>query len=176
MIEPPWLIEARKSIGLHEIPGLKNDPSVMALIDWADGRKDGKTLSAQNDDEAWCAKAVCAWLEMCGIRSTRSPAARSFGKWGQELDGPAVGSVVVFWRKSVDSAFGHVGLVVGKDSSGNIVVLGANQQDAVNIKSFTKSRIITGGFRWPPDRPKPKAGWDTLPLLKSNGEVSKNES
>ena len=176
MPEPKWLTLARKYIGTSEIPGSKNNPALMQLLDMADGKKDGKTIGANNDDEAYCAKAMSAWLELCGIRSTRSPAARSFGKWGQELDGPAVGCVVVFWRKSVDSAFGHVGLVVGKDSSGNIVVLGANQQDAVNIKSFTKSRIIAGGFRWPPDRPKPKAGWDTLPLLKSNGEVSKNES
>ena len=176
MIEPPWLTEARKYIGITEVVGPKNNPELMALLDWADGKKDGKTLAAQNDDEAWCSKAVCAWFELVGIRSTRSPAARSFGKWGQELDGPAVGCVVVFWRKSVDGPFGHVGLVVGKDKSNNLIVLGGNQGNEVSIRAFAEARVIKGGYRWPDNRPKPKAGWDVLPLLKSDGTISENEA
>lgn len=174
MTEPSWLTRARRFIGLAELPGVKNSPELMAVLDWADGKQDGKTLGAQNDDEAYCAKGICAVLELEQIRSTRSPAARSFQKWGQTLAGPALGAVVVFWRKSVDGPFGHVGFVAGKDAVGNVMCLGFNQGDAVNIRAFSPHRVLS--FRWPDGKPLPKIGWDTLPLLKSDGTVSTNEA
>ena len=174
MTEPTWLTRARNFIGIAEIPGVKNSPELMKVLDWADGRQDGKTIGAQNDDEAYCAKGVCAILEMCGIRSTRSPAARSFAKWGQELDGPALGAVVVFWRKSVEGPFGHVGFVAGRDAVGNVMCLGFNQGDSIKISAFSPYRVLS--FRWPDGQPKPKTGFATLPLLKSDGTVSTNEA
>ena len=174
MIEPSWLTRARHFIGMAELPGVKNSPELMAVLDWADGKQDGKTLGAQNDDEAYCAKGICAVFEIEQIRSTRSPAARSFQKWGQTLAGPALGAVVVFWRKSVDGPFGHVGFVAGRDSSGNVMCLGFNQSDSINIRAFPMARVLS--FRWPPGLAKPKTGFATLPLLKSDGTVSTNEA
>lgn len=172
--DPDWLARARKCVGLKEIPGAKNNPTIMAVLDMADGVKDGKTVGANNDDEAYCAKGVSAILEMCGIRSTRSAWARSYAKWGQELDGPALGAVVVFWRQSIGSTLGHVGFVAGKDSSGNVMCLGFNQGDSIKISAFSPHRVLS--FRWPDGQPKPKTGWATLPLLKSDGTVSTNEA
>lgn len=177
--DPDWLARARKCVGLKEIPGAKNNPDLMAILDLADGVKDGKTVGANNDDEAYCAKGVSAILEMSGIRSTRSAWARSYAKWGTELDGPALGAVVVFWRQSIMGSLGHVGFVVGKDAVGNdavgnVMCLGFNQADAVNIKAFSPHRVLS--FRWPDGKPKPKTGWASLPLLKSDGTVSTDES
>lgn len=174
MTEPSWSIRARTFLGLHEIPGVKNSPELMAVLDLADGKKDGKTIGAQNDDEAYCAKGACAVLELCDIRSPRSASARSFEKWGQPLSGPALGAIVVFWRKSPESGLGHVGFVVGKDAAGNLMVLGFNQADAVSIAPFSPHRVV--GYRWPVGQALPKAGWDTLPLLNSDGKVSTNEA
>ncbi len=174
MTEPSWLTRARRFIGLAELPGVKNSPELMAVLDWADGKQDGKTIGAQNDDEAYCSKGVCAVLEMCGIRSTRSPAAQSFKAWGQTLDDPALGAIVVFWRKTPESGLGHVGFVAGKDGSGNLMVLGFNQADAVNVKPFSPHRVLS--FRWPAGQALPKTGWPSLPLLKSDGRPSQNEA
>lgn len=173
--DPAWLARARTYLGLKEIPGEKNNnPALMSLLDLADGKKDGRTIGAQNDDEAYCAKGVSAVLELSGIRSARSAWARSYAKWGQELDGPALGAVVVFWRQSIGSTLGHVGFVAGKDSSGNVMCLGFNQGDSIKISAFSPHRVLS--FRWPDGQPKPKTGWDTLPLLKSDGTVSTNEA
>ncbi len=174
MTETSWLTRGRRFIGIAETPGVKNSPELMAVLDWADGRQDGKTIGANNDDEAYCAKGVCAVLELEKIVSPRNPAARSFQKWGQELDGPALGAIVVFWRKSINGPYGHVGFVAGRDSSGNVMCLGFNQSDSINIRAFPMARVLS--FRWPPGLAKPKAGFATLPLLKSDGTVSTNEA
>ena len=51
---------------------------------------------------------------------------------------------------------GHVGFVVGRDATGNIMVLGGNQSDAVNVRAFPASRVT--GYRWPTGVPAPAAG------------------
>lgn len=83
------------------------------------------------------------------------------------LTKPTEGCIVVFERQGG----GHVGFVVGKDSAGNLMVLGGNQGDAVNIRPFAMSRV--SGYRWPDSLP-PSIG--SLPLLASNGELSNNEA
>jgi hypothetical protein len=53
------------------------------------------------------------------------------------------GCIVVFTREGG----GHVGFVVGQDQQGNLLVLGGNQGDAVNVKAFPLARV--SGYRWP---------------------------
>ena len=53
------------------------------------------------------------------------------------LQAPTVGCVVVFEREGG----GHVGLVVGADTKGRLLVLGGNQGDAVSIAPFDRSRV-----------------------------------
>lgn len=173
MVEPIWLTRARAYIGTSEIPGVKNNPQLMALLDMADGIKDGKTIGANNDDEAWCAKGVSAVLELSGIRSARSAWAQMYKTYGQELDGPAVGAIVVFWREKPTSTKGHVGFVVGKDKAGNLMVLGFNQSNTTKISPFSKDRVLA--YRYPQGRDKPATGWGTLPLLDSDGKLSEDE-
>ena len=48
---------------------------------------------------------------------------QSYLSWGEKLDRPVLGCVVVFTR----DGGGHVGFVVGKSTSGNLLVLGGNQ-------------------------------------------------
>jgi len=95
------------------------------------------------------------------------PHGRRAGGLGSLLK-PCVGAIVVFSR----DGGGHVGFVVGLDKYGNLMVLGGNQGDCVRISAFSFDRVI--GYRWPSKFPKPERY--RLPILNSDGTLSKNEA
>ena len=160
MTEPVWLTEARKLIGIREIKGQKHHPEIVKM--WKDIKRGG----IKDDETPWCAAFVGAMLERVGVKSTRFESAKSYLDWGQLLALPVVGCIVIFTREGG----GHVGFVVGRDTKGNLLVLGGNQGDEVNIRSFPVSRVT--GYRWPIDRPIPK---EPLPTL-SAAQLSKTEA
>lgn len=61
-------------------------------------------------------------------------------------------SMAAWWWFSRDGG-GHVGFVVGMTAAGNLLVLGGNQDDAVNVKAFPLSRVT--GYRWLQGEPMP---------------------
>lgn len=158
--EPKWVLEGRKFIGLTEIKGPNHDPNIVQF--WKDIKRGG----VKDDETPWCAAFVGAMLERVGIRSSRFESARSYLDWGETLKGPVLGCIVVFTR----TGGGHVGFVVGKDAKGNLLVLGGNQSDQVNIRAFTRDRVT--GYRWP-------SGYmferHELPVL-SPAQISNNEA
>ena len=160
MTEPAWLIEARKNLGVKETKGGVHTPEVLKY--WKDIKRGG----IKDDETPWCAAFVGAMLERVGVKSTRFESAKSYLDWGQLLALPVVGCIVIFTREGG----GHVGFVVGRDTKGNLLVLGGNQGDEVNIRSFPVSRVT--GYRWPIDRPIPK---EPLPTL-SAAQLSKTEA
>lgn len=102
-------------------------------------------------------------LERAGIRSTRFESANSYLDWGNELKEPAYGCIAILSR----SGGGHVGFVVGKNAAGDLMILGGNQADEVNIKAFPRSRVT--GYRWPAgqtDVPQ------SLPLVNAEKSIS----
>ena len=137
MMEPKWLQEARKLIGLRETKGPKHTPEILQM--WRDIKRGG----IKDDETPWCAAFVGAMLERSGIRSSRFESARSYLAWGDQLVEPIVGCVVVFSREGG----GHVGFCVGQDSASNLLILGGNQSDEVNIRAFPRTRVT--GYRWP---------------------------
>lgn len=166
--EPKWLQMARLELGTYEYPGARHNPRVLGYWELS-------KLAFNDDETPWCAGFVGAMLESVDIRSTRSGMARSYMKWGQPIVGPVKGAVVVFWRGSRSGSSGHVGFVTGKDQYGNIMVLGGNQSNAVNIKPFPKDRVL--GYRWPSGVPLPGEIANTkLDVLHSTGSVSNNEA
>lgn len=166
MTGPAWLDVARRYIGTREIKGPKHNKHI---LDWW-----AKLGAPFRDDETpWCGAFVGGVLAEAGIKPQPGGAsARAWLNFGKKLDKPAVGAVVVFWRGSPSGWSGHVGFVVGKDRKGNIMVLGGNQGDAVNIKPFSKTRVL--GYRWPGIWPKQERF--TLPIYRSDGAVSTNEA
>lgn len=159
---------ARSYIGTTEIKGKKHNPKIIEL-------RTAARTGIKNDEDPWCSDFVCGVLEKSGHVSARTAASRGNLNWGQKLAGPAYGSIVIFWRGSKSGWQGHVGFVVGRDKYGNLMVLGGNQSDAVNIKPFAVTRVL--GYRWPKELPLPSAiGMKTLPVLNSNGRVSTNEA
>lgn len=160
MSTAPWLDLARQLIGLTETPGPGNTPEIVQM--WRDIKRGG----IKDDATPWCAAFVGAMLERSGIRSSRFESAKSYLDWGQLLAVPVPGCVVVFTRQGG----GHVGFAVGRDVAGNLLILGGNQGDAVNVRAFPVSRV--SGYRWPADRLVPAEPLPTLdPAVFSDREA-----
>lgn len=152
MTYAPWMTEARKLLGLRETKGAQHTPEILQM--WKDIKRGG----IKDDETPWCAAFVGAMLERAGIKSSRFESAKSYLGWGELLPLPLPGCVVVFTR----DGGGHVGFAVGRDKDGNLLVLGGNQGDAVNVKAFPVSRV--SGYRWPigvsrPSEPLPTLGY-----------------
>jgi uncharacterized protein (TIGR02594 family) len=158
--EPAWLVAARKLVGLREISGAKHAPEIVQM--WKDIKRGG----IKDDETPWCAAFVGSMLERSGVKSSRFESAKSYLNWGQLIALPVVGCVVVFTRQGG----GHVGFAVGRDKAGNLLILGGNQSDAVNIKAFPVSRV--SGYRWPDGVQVPA---ESLPVLSSE-KISGRES
>lgn len=97
--------------------------------------------------EAWCAAFVNATLKQAGFEGTNSNLARSFLRWGREVEGtPQVGDIGVLPRGN-DPTFGHVGIVSGVNANGTVTILGGNQSDGVNEQTYAADQFL--GFRRP---------------------------
>lgn len=146
MQEPEWLRFARQYIGLKEIKGSKHEPKIIAMLSDF-GQFNGENKAWWHDDEtAWCG----TFVGYCLGKSKRYVIDTWFRAkdWANsdvmtKLDKPAVGAIAVLSR----SGGGHVGFVVGQTASGQICLLGGNQNDSVNISAFDKSRIV--GYYYP---------------------------
>ena len=160
--ELPWIAEARKHIGLKEIPGPKTNGIIAGWL--------AKLKAWWSDDATpWCGTFAAHCVTEAELKPPKEwYRATAWLTLPVSLPRPAYGCVVVFSREGG----GHVGFVVGKDQHGNIMVLGGNQGDAVSIKPFPLSRVT--GFRWP--SAYPSSGRFSLPVLDSDGKVSANEA
>lgn len=159
-----WLDTARKYFGTTEVKGAKHNPTILRW--WTAIR-----APFTDDESPWCAAFVGGVLEECGIKSSRSAAARSYLKWGQRLSAPTEGCIVVFWRGSPTGWSGHVGFLIGRNGFGNLLVLGGNQNDKVTVSAFDPARVLS--YRWPSGEPVPSS--PSLPLIHNSGKVSTNE-
>ncbi|MCC8379132.1 TIGR02594 family protein [Xenorhabdus sp. PB30.3] len=138
---PKWIEEGYKYIGVHEIKGDHHHPHILQW--WKEIKRGG----IRDDETPWCAAYVGAMFERVGIRSSRFESAKSYLAWGIPLKAPYYGCVAVFTRQGG----GHVGFVVGVAENGDLMILGGNQSDEVNIRSFPRSRV--SGYRWPVGEP-----------------------
>lgn len=162
MTELPWIAEARKHLGVREIPGPKDNPVILGWL---------VKLKAwwKEENTPWCGTFTAMCLQACGLPYPKAwMRAKEYLILPVHLDRPAYGCIVVFEREGG----GHVGFVVGRDRAGNLMVLGGNQGDAVCIKPFAKSRVI--GYLWPSTYPT--SSRFNLPLLDSDGKLSTNEA
>lgn len=170
--QPPleWVDYAHTLIGTREIKGSKHNPKIQAWL---------KELGAWyvDDETPWCGVFVAHVMKKFK-RKIPKFYMRALA-WDSsvctKLSRPAYGCIVTFKR----TGGGHVGFVVGEDSSGRILVLGGNQGDEVNIRAFPKSRVE--GYYWPiregqsegqPNRVR----YEMKTLLASNFKLSTNEA
>lgn len=146
---PKWLHVAfgEMNRGVHEMAGERHDDAIISYLA-------STTLPEEHhkDETAWCSAFVNWCIEQVGLKGTRSASARSWLEFGEEVDVPQLGEIVVFWRGEREGRFGHVGFFIDEDDD-NIVVLGGNQTDpeksvgAVCIKPYPRKRLL--GFRRP---------------------------
>ena len=97
----------------------------------------------------WCAAFVNAILHKTGfagseIVSEHPLLARSFLDWGQSIDVPEFGDVVIFKRGNKEWQ-GHVGFYVGETEVNGkkfYQILGGNQKNEINISLYPSHRLI----------------------------------
>lgn len=150
MVQSPelsWIAEARKHIGLAEIPGKSTHNKT--LLQWLQNMGKYSTESRAwwaEDETPWCGLFVGHILGASGrfvIKNWFRASAWNDPEVMTRLSKPAYGCIVTFTRQGG----GHVGFVVGKDKSGNLLVLGGNQGNRVSIAAFAPARVT--GYWWP---------------------------
>jgi uncharacterized protein (TIGR02594 family) len=144
--DPPWLVRARRDLGVREVPGRSTHPRIAAYYRAA-GLTPGDHAEIVPDDSTtpWCACAMSAWTTEEGLSLPNRPAAaRSWATWGKTCE-PRVGSVAVYSRGD-NAALGHVALWLGRSGTEDIV-LGGNQGNSVCIASRPMHTAIA--YRWP---------------------------
>lgn len=161
----PWISEAEKVIGLHEVRDLAK------LSSWL--KSDGATLGNPSK-MPWCGDFVdtALWRAL-----PKEPRPKALGvnpywalNWGLlgEATAPVYGAVVTFKRPSG----GHVGFLVGISEDRQFyLVLGGNQGNTVSRTWIALSRAQA--TRWPATYANPKT---PLPVVKKTGAASKNEA
>ena len=134
------MVLARRELGVAEAPGAADNDRVLAYY------SDAGHPEIAHDSVAWCAAFACAMLERGGTRSPRTLRAREFLEWGDPVETPRRGCIVVLWRGQPDGAEGHVGFYAGSKGEG-VLILGGNQGDKVSIAAFRQNQVL--GYRWP---------------------------
>lgn len=152
---------ASEEVGMREIKGPSHNAEIVQMF-----AEVGHSW-VKDDETAWCAAFVGAMLERAGLPSTRKLDARSYMTWGRRVPIAEAqpGDLVVFWRDNPESWKGHVAFYV-RDAGMFVEVLGGNQQDAVNVARYPKSRILEVR-RWPEDKPEaaPQKPFNLLEFL-----------
>ena len=129
---------ARNYYGEKEVAGKGNNPVIMKIINesykWV-----------QSDEEvAWCGIFMA---HIC--RELNLPIPKDFGlarnwlKVGKpiELEDSNENDIVVFWRKSPTSIFGHVGMPF-RVTEKWVYCFGGNQSNGINIQRYARSRVL----------------------------------
>lgn len=172
--QPPMLREARKHLGLREVPGSKSNPVIMQ---WA---KDGDLGWYNNDDIAWCGLFHLHLAMTCHPDLDLPPnplSARNWGGasvingvfksaanepgWGSKGPNPQLGDDVllgstgIMWRTSkAKSWHGHIGIVFAQNAT-HIGLIGGNQSNSVSEAWYPRSSFL--GTRVAPGAKLPNA-------------------
>ena len=143
-MNPLWLEIAKKEIGTEEIPGIGNNPKIIAYHQTT-------TLKATEDSVPWCSSFVNWCLKQVEIVGTNSAAAISWLLWGRKLDIPELGCICVIHKK-VNGADPKTGSTSGyhvafwlREDINHVWLLGGNQGDAVKEESFG---LLNSRFSW----------------------------
>jgi uncharacterized protein (TIGR02594 family) len=144
-MKPHWLLEAEKELGVHETAGPKANARIMRF--WSDaGLVEHLAVRTQGDETPWCAVFVGAMLARCGLAAPHFTLAKQFLGYGQHLQVPTLGAIVILNRPGGASWQGHVGFCTAANDK-YVELLGGNQGDAVSVALFSRDRVA--GYRWP---------------------------
>ena len=166
---PLWLSVSLANLGLHEGPGAKDNPELIADI---------QTVAPdyQHDATPWCA----GWVSFCLAKAGEKPS--SLPLWALsysdvknqpivKLLGPALGAIAVKTRHGG----GHVTFVAGRTRGGVLACCGGNQNDQVSVAPYAPTAFL--GFFWPKAATLPlNVGFDRLPIVNTAGQPIRSEA
>ncbi|TBG38504.1 TIGR02594 family protein [Rhizobium leguminosarum] len=139
--DPIWMREARRQMGILEVPGPKSNPTILG---WAKALGGWVASFYKDDDTPWCGlfAAHCIGLTLPAEKlPTNYLSALAWADFGIECE-PAIGAILAFRR----DGGGHVGFYAGENAD-SYVVLGGNQGNSVKLSNVEKRRCV--GIRWP---------------------------
>lgn len=85
----------------------------------------------------WCARFMNMVLQHAGFHGTGSDMAASFAHYGQRVSGPQVGAIAVMKRRGG----GHVGIISGIDSRGQLRMISGNSHNRVREATVSRAHI-----------------------------------
>ena len=140
--DPAWLRtalqEEEKEVKENSIAGKDNDRIVAYL-------KSTSLKGKITDEIPWCSAFVNWCVKKSGTKGTNSAWAKNWNNWGESISKPKRGCIVVFERRYKKKGAkkwtlgGHVGFYMGTDG-GDILVLGGNQGNEINITKYKSSK------------------------------------
>ena len=137
-----WLTLAHQEMGVEEVDGSDANPRIMEYFATCGG------TWVKDDTTPWCGAFTGYVMASTGQKLPPEPLrARSWLAWGQPLDKPIAGCVVILKRGN-NPKQGHVGLFIQGTKDGTaLLVLGGNQSNRVSIQRYKTSDVI--GYRMP---------------------------
>lgn len=138
-IEVDWMHAAIAERGVRRFPIGETNPRIVEY-------NNHTNLVGYDDKISWCSSFVNWCMARVGISGTGSALARSWLEWGNAIDTPCYGCVVVLTRDDPASWRGHVGFYLRHDAD-FIYLLGGNQLDEVGELAYPIHSVL--GYRWP---------------------------
>ena len=135
----PWMGAAMGEFGVSPFAPGQSNPRITAY-------HHGTSLHGYDDKVAWCSSFVHWCLGQACIKGTGSGLARSWLDWGEPLDAPLPGCIVVLSRDDPDGWKGHVGFYLHFDAD-HVHLLGGNQLEQVRAHFYPISSVLA--YRWP---------------------------
>ena len=131
---------AFEELDTTEISGTVHNPRILEYA-----KKSG--LEGISDDETpWCSTFVNFCCEELDYEKSGKANARSWLQVGKRVNNPKPGDIVIFWRESIHSWKGHVGLFLGFSSNKRkVFCLGGNQGNKVSVAEYDAAKVL--GFR-----------------------------
>jgi uncharacterized protein (TIGR02594 family) len=136
----PWMKVALAERGVSEIAGSRDNPRILEYLRVSNPA--GAREQELHDEIYWCA-AFVGWVFITwGVPGTGTWWARDYLHWGNPVEEPYPGCVVVFARGSA----GHVGFYLDENDE-SYLVYGGNQSNQVCQAWHGKDSFL--GFREP---------------------------
>lgn len=131
----PHLLLALADFGVREIPGASSSADIMAMAHFLGA-------SYPTDETAWCGLALASWVKRSGGTPPEGYlGARNWLTWGDPVEDPSLGDVVVLWRTAPAAWEGHVGIFITQRDD-EIFLLGGNQGNAVSVMPYPEVRVL----------------------------------
>lgn len=130
--------KALTQYGIKEIKGNIDNPEVLKYFN-----EIGFDGNALRDETAWCSAFVNWCCKKTGYSYSGKLNARSWLNIGYKIENgkQKLGDIVVLWREKKSSWKGHVGFFISEDKN-YIYILGGNQNNQVNIKPYSKLKLL----------------------------------